>query len=187
MAYRNDVEALAARSVALEAQVTAATKDLAETKQLLAEAERRARLPVLDNIRVAAPCAADWAGMTGDDRVRACGACKKNVYNLTEMTRAEAEALIVEKEGKLCVRYFQRHDGTILLKDCTIGVRNRRRRRLVVAGVAITIAGGVFAKLSAMNDAVHTMGMISPPNGTMMMGGSAAANLPISDDPATTK
>jgi len=27
------------------------------------------------------------------------------------MTRDEAQALIIEKEGKLCVRYFQRTDG----------------------------------------------------------------------------
>ena len=66
------------------------------------------------------------------------------MYNLSELTRDEAEALIVEKEGKLCVRYFQRADGTILLKDCAVGVRQRRRRRWMAVGVAASLAGAVF-------------------------------------------
>jgi hypothetical protein len=99
---------------------------------------------VLDNIRVAAPCSASWDAMIGDDRVRACGDCQKNVYNLSDMTRDEAETLIREKEGRLCVRYFQRADGTILLKDCVVGVKRRRRRRVVAAGVAASLAGAAF-------------------------------------------
>jgi hypothetical protein len=75
------------------------------------------------------------------ERVRHCGSCKKNVYNLSSMTREEAETLLLAKEGRLCVRYFQRTDGTILLKDCTIGVKRRRRRRIFAAGVAATLAG----------------------------------------------
>jgi hypothetical protein len=66
---------------------------------------RRCRLPVLDNIRIASPCAADWNAMTGDERVRHCGACKKDVFNLSALTRDEAELLIREKHGDLCGRY----------------------------------------------------------------------------------
>jgi hypothetical protein len=108
---------------------------------MLDEARARAKLPILDNIRIAAPCSADWAKMTGDDRARFCGDCKLNVYNLSDMTRDEAETLIREREGRLCVRYYQRADGTILLKDCTVGVRRRRRRRIAAAGVAAALAG----------------------------------------------
>ena len=57
------------------------------------------------------------------------------------MTRDEVDALIREKEGRLCVRYYQRADGTILLRDCTVGVRRRRRRRAIAAGIAATLAG----------------------------------------------
>ena len=80
--------------------------------------------------------------MSGDERVRHCGDCKKNVYNLSEMTREEAETLILAKEGRLCVRYYQRKDGTILLKDCVIGVAQKRKRRLIAAGAAALLAGG---------------------------------------------
>jgi len=78
-------------------------------------------LPILDNIKVAAPCAAEWSKMTGDARQRHCADCNKHVYNLSEMTRDEAQALLIEKEGRLCVRYYRRHDGTILTADCPVG------------------------------------------------------------------
>ena len=97
------------------------------------------------NVRVASPCTAEWSAMAPVDadaeRVRHCGSCNKNVYNLSQMTRAEAEALIVAHEGRLCVRYYQRKDGTILLKDCAVGVANGRKRRVIAAGAAALLAG----------------------------------------------
>jgi len=98
---------------------------------------------VLDNIRVASPCRAEWADMAGDDRVRACGKCEKQVFNISELTRAEAEALIAEKNGKLCARYYRRHDGTIILADCTIGVAAARKRKLVALGAGALLATGI--------------------------------------------
>jgi hypothetical protein len=53
---------------------------------------------LLGRLRVARPCDADWNGMAGNERVRFCGECQKHVYNLSALTRVEAEALIVEKE-----------------------------------------------------------------------------------------
>src|SRR5712672_4856339 len=113
------------------------------------EMKVKVRLLVLPNIRIASPCSAEWKSMApvGDEgeRVRHCGSCDKHVYNLSEMTRDEAEALIVAKEGKLCARYFQRKDGTILLKDCSIGTSNAKKRKLIAAGAAALLAGGAGA------------------------------------------
>jgi hypothetical protein len=145
-AYRNDVDALSARHDSLAAELAQKTREVNEAARLLEEARTKAKLPVLDNIRVATPCRADWKQMTGDERARFCGDCKKNVYNLSNMTRDEAEALIIEKEGKLCVRYYQRHDGTILLKDCTVGIAARRKRRIIAAGaLALLGTSALFA------------------------------------------
>src|ERR1041384_1061428 len=140
--YRDDLVALAARHDALTGEVAEKTRELDASRRLLEQARARARLPVLDNIRVASPCTADWNQMTGDDRTRHCGQCRKNVYNLSGMTRDEAEALLIERNGDLCVRYYQRHDGTILLADCTIGAKRTRRRRWIAAGAAAMLAGG---------------------------------------------
>ena len=105
------------------------------------EASLKARLPVLDDLRVASPCKAEWSAMTGTDRVRHCGSCAKNVYNLSNLTRGEAEALIAASEGRpTCVRYYQRTDGTILLADCAVGAKRRRRRRILLAGAAVAFA-----------------------------------------------
>lgn len=145
MTYRADLDALAARHAALDAEVAAKTKERDDVHNLLEDARAKHRLPVLDNIRVASPCNADWSQMSGDDRVRACGQCNKRVYNLSEMTRDEAQALLISLEGKLCARYFRRADGTILTKDCAVGVQRRRRIRWIAAGAAALLGTGAAA------------------------------------------
>jgi hypothetical protein len=174
MSYRDDVEALAQRCRSLELSLATTAEELADARRLLEEARARTRLPVLDNLSVAAPCKADWNDMTGDERVRFCARCDKNVYNLSGMTRAEAEALLVEKEGKLCVRYFRRADGTVLTADCPDGVRRRRRRRRVLAvtfgaaaaaaaGAATLCRGVVMMGAPAVRPAIET---VDPPEPT---------------------
>ncbi len=83
-------------------------------------------LPVLENIRIAAPCTVNWDDMQGNDRVRLCQQCNFNVFNLSDMTRLEAEALIQSATGRLCIGYYQRSDGTILTRDCPVGLRALR-------------------------------------------------------------
>ncbi len=55
----------------------------------------------LDNIKVASPCSQDWNAMFGTDRKRFCGDCKLNVYNLSGMTKKEAERLLADSEGRV--------------------------------------------------------------------------------------
>jgi hypothetical protein len=161
MSYRDDVEALAQRCRSLEMSLATTAEELADARRLLEEARARTRLPVLDNLSVAAPCKADWNEMTGDERVRFCGQCDKNVYNLSGMTRAEAEALLVAEEGKLCVRYFRRADGTVLTADCPDGLRRRRRRRRVLA-VAFGTAAAATAATATLLRGVTMMGAPAP-------------------------
>jgi hypothetical protein len=97
----------------------------------------------LDNVRVASPCPASWENMTGDDRIRYCEECKLNVYNLSDMTRAEAERLISGREGRLCVRFYRRADGTVLTQDCPKGLQAMMRRVSRVAGAVLTTIMGV--------------------------------------------
>jgi hypothetical protein len=83
------------------------------------------RIPLLSNVKVAAPCHASWNLMTAidGDRVRFCDDCKLNVYNLSAMTQAQAEGLLRAHEGRLCVRYYERPDGTILTRNCPVGAQ----------------------------------------------------------------
>jgi len=101
-------------------------------------------LIVLENIQIAAPCPAAWDGMTGDNRVRHCAECSLSVYNISAMTRHEAEELIRTHEGRLCVRFFRRADGTILTKNCPRGLQRlvRRVSRIAAAVLAATMSVG---------------------------------------------
>jgi hypothetical protein len=103
----------------------------------------------LDRVKVASPCPADWDGMVGNEKVRFCGQCRLNVYNLSGMSRLEAERLLAQTEGRLCVRYFRREDGTILTEDCPVGLRALRQKVSRVATAAISAALGFFAGVGA--------------------------------------
>lgn len=93
----------------------------------------------IDNLRIAAPCPADWQGMAGDERVRHCTLCSLNVYNFAEMTRAEVRELLVRTEGRVCARLYRRADGTVLTRDCPTGLRALRRRASRVAAASIAL------------------------------------------------
>ena len=94
----------------------------------------------LDVINVASPCSVSWESMDGDGQVRYCSQCELNVYNLSSLSREDAEQLVQEREGRLCVRFYRRADGTVLIRDCPVGLRSiRRRLARVVGGIAAMI------------------------------------------------
>jgi len=95
---------------------------------------------MLQNARTASPCSADWKKMAGDERVRFCSDCNRNVYNFSAMTGREIESLLASREGRVCARLFRRSDGTILTADCPVGVRAVVRRVSRIAGAALTAA-----------------------------------------------
>ena len=99
----------------------------------------------LDGVRVAAPCPADWGKMAGDERMRYCGQCNLHVYNLSDMTKREAETLITNTEGRLCVRFYRRSDGTIITRNCPVGLRALKRRATRIAGATLTAVLSFFA------------------------------------------
>ena len=101
---------------------------------------------LLGEVRIASPCPAKWNEMEGDDRSRFCWECRRSVYNLSDMTRTEAETFVREATGRVCVRFYRRPDGTMLTRDCPVGreaVLRAVRRRL-----AATLSGGCVAVLS---------------------------------------
>jgi hypothetical protein len=101
---------------------------------------------VLNRVRVAAPCAESWEAMPGGDRVRSCERCRHKVYNLSEMTAADAAKLVQEAEGRLCVRFYQRTDGTIMTRDCPVGlqaVRARVAKAFSAAFAAVALFFGI--------------------------------------------
>jgi hypothetical protein len=105
------------------------------------------RLPIVteatfDKIDIATPCHVEWDQMDGDERVRHCGDCRLFVYNVAEMTRAEAATLIATNEGgRTCLRLYRRPDGTLLTADCWARLRAARQRGWIAFAAALVIVG----------------------------------------------
>ncbi len=104
----------------------------------------------LDIIEVPIPCTVPWESMRGGEQARFCGQCRQHVYQLSSMSKEEAEALIHQKEGKLCVRFFRRPDGSVVTRDCA-AVRWTRAAWyaisfVVVGGVSILVGPWVLLK-----------------------------------------
>jgi hypothetical protein len=187
--YRDEERALRQRLAALDAQLRNA-RALDEKRRALDEARERLeaeRVEVaerlaglnetfsLEGLRIASPCKADWNAMAGDERVRFCGQCQKNVYNLSDMSRDEAEALVQGAEGRLCVRMYRRADGTVLTSDCPEGaLRKQRRRRL-----ALFTGSGALATASAFGYVSMTTMGGSASQGQVLMGTPPAIDTPI--------
>ncbi len=94
----------------------------------------------LKNVKIASPCSADWNAMKGDERKRFCGECKLNVYNLSGMTQYDAENLLRNSEGRVCVRFYRRADGTVLTQDCPVGWARVKQRTALMAAAAGSLA-----------------------------------------------
>jgi hypothetical protein len=191
--YRDDREALEERLASLQAElnrVRETLKNLGEEQRaatglekeiagLRAQLADRARRGELEKLNIAAPCTADWNAMQGDDRVRFCGSCQKSVYNLSALSRGDAEQLIAKHEGPPpCVRLYKRRDGTVITNDCPVGVRRRRFRRIVAASVGggLLAAGAMMARWRSGPCSMMTQGEMMPvaPQETVVAMGAAA-------------
>lgn len=77
--------------------------------------------------------------MHGDDRVRFCSRCQLNVYNFSEMSADEIQALVKNREGRLCARIYQRSDGRTMTADCPIPFAKARRRMAYYLAAALMV------------------------------------------------
>jgi hypothetical protein len=86
---------------------------------------------LLSQITIPTPCPMDWNLMRGDDRVRLCDSCSKDVYNLSAMTANEVVDLVHRYGGEsFCGRFFKRPDGTLVTAECPQLEPSRPTRRL---------------------------------------------------------
>jgi hypothetical protein len=77
--------------------------------------------------------------MEGDDRVRLCDKCNKNVYNLSQMTTAEANEFLYLTSLNACVNFHRRRDGTIITDNCPVGLRKLRAQYRRIAAAVTTM------------------------------------------------
>jgi hypothetical protein len=71
----------------------------------------------LELLEIPTPCPASWNDMTGDARGRFCQHCQKTVHDLSAMPRDEAERLVCQSAGSLCIRLTRLPGGQVLTLD----------------------------------------------------------------------
>lgn len=128
--------------------------------------------PNLEDIEIRSPCDVPWDSLRGNERVRTCGKCRENVYNISAMTRVEALRLIRAQEGRVCVRILRRPDGTVVTGECWSRLRAARRRGLLIVVGVLFVVGCV--QLVAM--LVGLRGLRNLVSGHQMGGVPAAAH-----------
>ena len=81
----------------------------------------------LDSLSISVVCPVPWDAMRGDNRARFCDKCSQHVYDVSELTGAEALRLVTDAPA--CLQLYRRQDGRVMTADC-IGRRERVWRRL---------------------------------------------------------
>lgn len=141
-----ELEVRRAEQPGLAAAASEVARQLRESQALLDDHVRRRRLPMLEAAKIASPCPARWEDMVGDEHTRFCVGCQKTVFNLSALTAEEAEALLAAHgEGGLCARLYRRPDGTVLTRDCPVGVRRKRLRGVRALGLAAAFGAAITA------------------------------------------
>jgi hypothetical protein len=122
----------------------------------------------VDEIEIRSPCTVAWDEMRpagGEGRVRFCGQCRQNVYNIEMMGRSEARRRIAMREGRVCVRILRRPDGTVVTADCWARLRAARRRGFLPFLGMLVLVG--FTELTAIGTGLARLrgflGGSSPP------------------------
>jgi len=97
--------------------------------------------------------------MSGNEQVRYCSECKLNVYNFSAMTTKEINQLVAASGGRVCARFYQRSDGTMLTQDCPTGFRAAIWRNSKAATLLLSAMFGslpAFAKPFPQNQTALT-------------------------------
>ena len=112
---------------------------------------------IFDSAEIASPCSQNWNEMFGNDEVRFCHHCAKNVHNLSAMTRKQAKKLVAGSNGNLCVRYIRQPDGRIQTVE---------QKFYQIAGRASRLVTSVFTASLTLASAVYAQGGIGNSSGT---------------------
>jgi len=107
------------------------------------------KVKFIENIKVKSPCSEEWEDMSGNEKIRFCSHCAKDVNNISEMTRKEAMRLIRKYEGRLCIRY---HIDQTTQRPIFIDTLHKLTRR------APAMTAGVMATSFAVATAAYAQG-----------------------------
>jgi carboxypeptidase family protein len=96
----------------------------------------------IDQLQIVSPCSMNWDRMSGDEKKRYCAECDKFVYDFSQMTRRQVEAIVSINRGRMCARITRRPDGSMLtLETPTVHSVVARRPSPVVNAALAAILG----------------------------------------------
>ena len=65
-----------------------------------------------ESLSVREPCPMRWSELHGAGDVRDCASCAHTVHDISAVTRAQARAFLRGREGRTCVTFVRRPDGS---------------------------------------------------------------------------
>ncbi len=105
----------------------------------------------LDQLQIVSPCKTDWDRMSGDEKKRFCSECDKFVYDFSQMTRRQVEAIVSIHQGRLCARITRRPDGSLLTLEPPHGDLVAARRASPLANATLAAILGLSVPANALN------------------------------------
>lgn len=147
-----------------------------------------------DAVKVSSACSSSWDAMTGSAQKKFCGECNKYVYDFSQLSRKEADAIMEASRGNLCARISRTADGKIITNEpfpiLPIKIQDRRTspvaNAILSAVLVITpvVTSFVPATVSAATYSLHTpqqnadleggvatiFGVVTDPQGAVVAG-----------------
>ncbi|MBA3993807.1 MAG: hypothetical protein C0469_09795 [Cyanobacteria bacterium DS2.3.42] len=106
---------------------------------------------ILQNVCIAIPCSVDWNTMKGNDEVRLCGGCDKNVYNISAMSKKRAEE-VLSGPTLPCLQLSRRDDGTLVTDECPKILRPIRSSWAKLVGSFLSLLAAMSPQLASASD-----------------------------------
>ena len=108
---------------------------------------------LIDSVKVENPCSKEWEQMLGNDRIRICEHCAKNVTNLSAITRKEALRVVNASNGEICIRYINDPATNRPIFADRMHQITRRAPRLAagVMAASLTLSGVGYAQSEVAN------------------------------------
>src|SRR5262245_64072027 len=114
----------------------------------------------LDQLQVVSPCSTGWDRMSGDEKKRFCSECNKFVYDFSQMTRRQVEAIVSIHRGRMCARITRRPDGSLLTLETPQAHPVVSRRASPVVNSTLAAILGLSVPANAINADVSAAQLI---------------------------
>jgi len=136
----------------------------------------------IDSIRVSDPCTEDWDEMVGNEKVRLCTHCAREVNDISKLRRKDAKLLLRRSSGRICVRYREDpQTGKKVFLDSLFQITRRSGIAAGALGASIALSNAAYSQgkpsvpaveivtqKPADSNAASISGYVSDPNGAVI-------------------